>query len=64
MKKVIVILLVVSQVVGCAKTGLEARVGFYREDASQQSSYAAFRPLKCYFTECTPAAEERDVRDK
>lgn len=59
MKKVFLVLLVVSQAVGCAKAGFEMRVGGYREDVSHQESTAYFRPLKCYVTDCSEGAEIR-----
>lgn len=44
---------------GCsaAGAGLEARLGYYREDERQQSSAARYeqtrRPWKCFFVPCT-----------
>lgn len=48
--------------VGCtsAGAGLEARLGYYREDERAQSSAARYeqsaKPFKCWFVNCDPAS--------
>lgn len=60
MKKVLLLLLIASNVTACAAGhGIEARLGYYREDTKQQSSATFDKPLKCMLWEsCTPSPTE------
>lgn len=54
MKKVIVSILF-AFLSGCAATGLEGRIGFYREDIRTQTSQTFDKSLPCIFwDDCNP----------
>jgi len=56
MLKVFALAAIVSLTTACAATGLEARLGMYREDTRQQSSKTYDKPLKCLFVSCEQEA--------
>jgi len=55
--KLLLLVLIVSLTTACAATGLEARLGMYREDTRQQSSKTYDKPLKCLFVSCGQEAQ-------